>query len=119
MLMTDSTDGTLSSSYTQGGSTSSLGGTDSDLTHLAVDHRDLDPSTDIHELHLHILLYCQKFDYQRTLYALSTIRAMLLSCPRLVVTAMATTSISSVKQPHLGKLQSLLGKLISGIWLSR
>ncbi|XP_012945131.1 protein dopey-1 [Aplysia californica] len=115
-MLTDSTDGrlaiSLSSSYTQGGSTGSLsgGGQDGDMTRLAVDHRDLDPSTDIHELHMHILLYCQKFDYQRTIYALSTIRAMLLSCPRLVVTAMATTSISSVRPPHLAKLQSLLGR---------
>lgn len=73
------------------------------------DHREMDPSTDIHELHMHMLLYTQQYDYRRTMYALSTIRAMLLNCPRLVVTAMATTSISSVKPPHLAKLQALLG----------
>ncbi|GFR99136.1 protein dopey 1 [Elysia marginata] len=86
---------------------SSLGSSSSSFF---VDHRNLDPSTDIHELHLHMLLYAQQYDFRRTLYALSTLRAMLHNCPRLVVTAMATTSISSVKVPHLAKLQSLLGR---------
>ena len=64
----------------------------------------------IHPLHMHLLLYTQPYDYRRTLYALSTIRAMLVQCPRLVVTAMATTSISAVRAPHLARIQTLLAR---------
>ncbi|CAG5127027.1 unnamed protein product, partial [Candidula unifasciata] len=98
-------------SNNRSGSTESLTIQDSEqTTQRPIDPRDLDPSTDIHELHMHMLLYTQQYDYRRTLYALSTLRAMLYSCPRLVVTAMATTNISSVRPPHLAKLQSLLGR---------
>ncbi|XP_076444435.1 protein DOP1A-like isoform X3 [Babylonia areolata] len=64
----------------------------------------------IHPLHMHLLLYTQPYDYHRTLYALSTIRAMLVQCPRLVVTAMATTSISAIPAPHLARIQTLLAR---------
>lgn len=64
----------------------------------------------IHPLHMHLLLYTQPYDYYRTLYALSTIRAMLVQCPRLVVTAMATTSISAIPAPHLARIQTLLAR---------
>jgi hypothetical protein len=64
----------------------------------------------IHPLHMHFLLYTQPYDYRRTLYALSTIRAMLVQCPRLVVTAMATTSIASISPPHLARVQTLLAR---------
>lgn len=64
----------------------------------------------IHPLHMHLLLYTQPYDYRRTLYALSTIRAMLVQCPRLVVTAMATTSISAIPAPHLARIQTLLAR---------
>lgn len=64
----------------------------------------------LHPLHMHLLLYMQPYDYCLTLYALGIIRAMLVSCPRLVVTAMATTSISAIHSPHLGRLQSLLAR---------
>ncbi|XP_070189330.1 protein DOP1A-like isoform X2 [Littorina saxatilis] len=64
----------------------------------------------IHPLHMHLLLYTQPYDYRRTLYALSTIRAMLVQCPRLVVTAMATTSISAISAPHLARIQTLLAR---------
>ncbi|KAH9488781.1 Protein dopey-1 [Bulinus truncatus] len=102
----------LSSNNLRDGSTESLANQDSDNSSrpLMKDPRELDPSTDIHELHMHMLLYTQQYDYRRTLYALSTLRTMLHNCPRLVVTAMATTSISSVRAPHLAKLQSLLGR---------
>lgn len=72
--------------------------------------RDADETTGIHTLHMHILLYTQKYDYQRTLYALSTIKSMLVTCPRLFVSALATTSISAIKTPHLSTLQSLLAR---------
>lgn len=67
-------------------------------------------STDIHSLHMHVLLYTQKYDCQRTLYSLSTLQAMLSACPRLIVTAMVTTSISSFRTPQLAKLQSMLAR---------
>ena len=67
-------------------------------------------SGDIHALHMHILLYSQKYDYKRTLYALSTLKAMLLMCPRLMVTSMSTTSISSIRPPHMAKIQTLLAR---------
>ncbi|XP_064627681.1 protein dopey-1-like isoform X4 [Lineus longissimus] len=62
----------------------------------------------IHPLHTHILLYFQKYDCQRTLYALSTLKAILTANPRLVICAMATTTINSVRTPHLHQLQDLL-----------
>ncbi|GFO47236.1 protein dopey 1 [Plakobranchus ocellatus] len=103
----DNNDGSLQNSETSGRHSTILSSSSSSYL---IDHRNLDPSTDIHELHLHMLLYAQQYDFRRTLYALSTLRAMLHNCPRLVVTAMATTSISAVKAPHLSKLQSLLGR---------
>ena len=66
--------------------------------------------TDIHSLHTHMLLYTQKYDYKRTLYALSTLKSMLLTCPRLVVTAFVTTSISGSRTQQLAKLQMLLAR---------
>lgn len=69
-----------------------------------------EPSSEIHNLHMHLLLYTQKFDYKRTLYALTTIKSMLLTCPRLVVTSMVTTNISNVRTQQLAKLQSLLAR---------
>ncbi|KAK7479632.1 hypothetical protein BaRGS_00029098 [Batillaria attramentaria] len=71
---------------------------------------DAEGQSGIHPLHMHLLLYTQPSDYRRTLYALGTIRAMLLQCPRLVVTAMATTSISATRAPHLARLQTLLAR---------
>jgi hypothetical protein len=32
-------------------------------------------SSEIHNLHMHMLLYTQKFDYKRTMYALTTSQA--------------------------------------------
>ncbi|XP_029636600.1 protein dopey-1 isoform X3 [Octopus sinensis] len=67
-------------------------------------------ATGIHTLHMHILLYVQKYDCQQTLYALSTLKSMLVTCPRLMVTAMATTSISNNRLQQLPKLQMLLAR---------
>ncbi|KAK3576489.1 hypothetical protein CHS0354_034162 [Potamilus streckersoni] len=69
-----------------------------------------DRSTELHPLHMHILLYTQKYDYQRTLYALSALKSMLVTCPRLLVTALVTTSISAVRPSQLVKLQLLLAR---------
>ena len=67
-------------------------------------------ATNVHPLHMHMLLYTQKYDYERTLYALSTLKSMLSACPRLMVTALVTTNISSLKAPQLAKLQLLLAR---------
>ncbi|XP_053397950.1 protein dopey-1-like isoform X3 [Mercenaria mercenaria] len=67
-------------------------------------------STNIHTLHMHMLLYIQKYDYQRTLYALSTLKAMLVACPRPMVTALVTTNISTLRSTQLAKLQLLLAR---------
>lgn len=69
-----------------------------------------DETTGIHTLHMHVLLYVQKYDCQQTLYALSTLKSMLITCPRLMVTAMATTSISANRSLQLPKLQMLLAR---------
>jgi hypothetical protein len=67
-------------------------------------------STNIHTLHMHMLLYIQKYDYERTLYALSTLKTMLVACPRHMVTALVTTNISTLRSTQLAKLQLLLAR---------
>ena len=64
----------------------------------------------IHPLHTHILLYTQKYDAQRTLYALTCLKSILTSSPKLVACALSTTSISSATSPHMMKLQNLLAR---------
>ncbi|KAL3881558.1 hypothetical protein ACJMK2_027984, partial [Sinanodonta woodiana] len=76
----------------------------------AQEEDQIDKSTELHPLHMHVLLYTQKYDYQRTLYALSTLKSMLVTCPRLLVTALVTTSISAVRPSQLVKLQLLLAR---------
>lgn len=67
-------------------------------------------NTDIHTLHMHMLLYTQRYDSKRTLYALEMLKSMLQTCPRLLVTALVTTSISSVRTRQLAKVQTLLAR---------
>lgn len=76
----------------------------------SADARAWDAKMDIQQLHEHMLLYLQQFDFRRTMFAMSTLRTMLQACPRLLVTALSTTSISSLRAPLLLDLQSLLGK---------
>ena len=64
-------------------------------------------SSQIHPLHTHILLYSQRYDAQRTLYALSTFKSMLAASPKLVC-AMATTSVCNEHSQHLEELHKLL-----------
>ena len=64
----------------------------------------------IHPLHTHILLYTQKFDAHRTLYSLTMLKAILCTCPRLVICAMATTNITDARSPNLHQLQALLAR---------
>ncbi|CAG5136270.1 unnamed protein product [Candidula unifasciata] len=76
----------------------------------SADARCVDIKMDVQQLHEHMLLYTQQFDYSRTLYAMSTLRIMLQACPRLLVTALSTTSLSSLRATQLLNLQSLLGR---------
>ena len=62
----------------------------------------------VHPLHTHLLLYAQKYDSQRTLYALTCLKAILNATPRLVTCAIATTNVTSTDTPHLIQLQNLL-----------
>ncbi|XP_041353922.1 protein dopey-1-like isoform X2 [Gigantopelta aegis] len=93
----------------QGLEMDSQSGSETDI-HVTSNPESSHPAGDIHALHMHILLYAQKYDYKRTLYALSTLKAMLLMCPRLMVTSMSTTSISSIRPPHMAKIQTLLAR---------
>ena len=70
--------------------------------------RSTEQSSTVHPLHSHVLLYTQKYDTERTLYALSVIKGVLSSAPRLVTCALSTTSISTVSTPHLLHFQDLL-----------
>lgn len=64
----------------------------------------------VHPLHTHILLYTQKYDAQRTLYALTCLKSILTSSPRLVACALSTTSINNASSPHMTKFQNLLAR---------
>ena len=81
-----------------------------DLSLGQVKQEATDDRTNIHPLHMHLLLYTQKYDYYRTLYALSTLKSMLEACPRLLVSSLVTTSISALRTPQLAKLQLLLAR---------
>ncbi|KAJ8315121.1 hypothetical protein KUTeg_007271 [Tegillarca granosa] len=67
-------------------------------------------ATGVHALHMHMLLYTQVYDYRRTIYAFTTLKSMLVTCPRLVVTSLVTTGISSVRTSQLAQLQLLLAR---------
>ncbi|XP_062580439.1 protein dopey-1-like isoform X4 [Saccostrea cucullata] len=84
--------------------------TGSELDMSKATQREDRVNTDIHTLHMHMLLYTQKYDGKRTLYALEMLKSMLAACPRLIVTALVTTSISSVRTRQLAKLQTLLAR---------
>lgn len=81
-----------------------------DLSLGQVKEQPSDDRTNIHTLHMHLLLYTQKYDYYRTLYALSTLKSMLAACPRLLVSSLVTTSIGALRTPQLAKLQLLLAR---------
>nr|CAD7588637.1 unnamed protein product [Timema genevievae] len=52
-------------------------------------------SSGIHPLHTHMLLYCGVYDSQRTLYALRTLRAQLLTNTRVFLCSAATTGLAT------------------------
>ncbi|XP_077487312.1 LOW QUALITY PROTEIN: protein DOP1A [Amblyomma americanum] len=63
-----------------------------------------------HPLHTHLLLYCQVFDSQKTLYALSVLKLIVESNPRVALCSMATTSVSSSLSQRGAQLQMLLAR---------
>ncbi|KAG1674361.1 Protein dopey-2 [Nymphon striatum] len=62
----------------------------------------------IHPLHTHLLLYYQVYDSEKTLYALSTLKTILLSNSRAVLCSMTTTSICNMQSSRYMQLLSLL-----------
>lgn len=63
-----------------------------------------------HPLHTHLLLYCQVFDSQKTLYALTVLKMIIESNPRVALCSMATTSVSSSLSQRGAQLQTLLAR---------
>lgn len=63
-----------------------------------------------HPLHTHLLLYCQVFDSQKTLYALTVLKTIIESNPRVALCSMATTSVSSSLSQRGAQLQTLLAR---------
>ncbi|XP_053566454.1 protein dopey-1 isoform X1 [Bombina bombina] len=68
------------------------------------------PHFNIHPLYQHVLLYLQLYDSSRTLYALSAIKAILKTSPKVFVNAISTTSVSNAYTPQLSLLQNLLAR---------
>lgn len=64
----------------------------------------------IHPLHSYILLYCQVYDSQKTMYALSSLKAVILTNPRVALCNMSTTNISSSLSSRGQELQILLAR---------
>ncbi|KDR16353.1 protein dopey-1 homolog isoform X2 [Zootermopsis nevadensis] len=50
----------------------------------------------VHQLHSHMLLYCGVYDSNRTLYALSSLRSILLTNARIFLCAAAATGLANV-----------------------
>ncbi|XP_066867332.1 protein dopey-1 isoform X4 [Kogia breviceps] len=68
------------------------------------------PSSNIHPLYQHVLLYLQLYDSSRTLYAFSAIKAILKTNPIAFVNAISTTSVNNAYTPQLSLLQNLLAR---------
>lgn len=62
----------------------------------------------VHPLHTHILLYTQKYDARRTLYALSCLKSVISTNPHLVTVALTTSNIGSTTTPHVTQVLNLL-----------
>ena len=62
----------------------------------------------VHPLHTHILLYTQKYDANRTLYALTCLKGLISASPRLVTCSLTTSNIGSSNSPHITQLLNLL-----------
>ncbi|KAG8189706.1 hypothetical protein JTE90_022518 [Oedothorax gibbosus] len=64
----------------------------------------------VHPLHTYILLYCQVYDSQKTLYALYSLKAIILTNPRIALCSISTTNISNSLSLRGQKLQMLLAR---------
>ncbi|GIY38627.1 protein dopey-1 [Caerostris darwini] len=64
----------------------------------------------VHPLHTYILLYCQVYDSKKTLYALYSLKAIILTNPRIALCSMSTTNISNSLSLRGQKLQILLAR---------
>lgn len=64
----------------------------------------------VHPLHTHLLLYSQPYDAQRTLYALTCLKAIMSSTPRLMACAISTTGIITSHTSHMSQLLHLLAR---------
>lgn len=64
----------------------------------------------VHPLHTYILLYCQVYDSQKTLYALYSLKAIILTNPRIALCSMATTNVSNSLSLRGQHLQVLLAR---------
>ena len=61
-----------------------------------------------HPLHTHILLYTRKYDTSRTEHALTCLKSMLVTSPRLVACSMSTTSLGSSFSTQMDRVITLL-----------
>ncbi|XP_054721369.1 protein dopey-1-like [Uloborus diversus] len=64
----------------------------------------------VHPLHTYILLYCQVYDSKKTLYALYSLKAIILTNPRIALCSMATSNISNSLSLRGQQLQLLLAR---------
>lgn len=64
----------------------------------------------VHPLHTYILLYCQVYDSQKTLYALYSLKAIILTNPRITLCSMATTNVSNSLSSRGQHIQVLLAR---------
>ncbi|ELU14591.1 hypothetical protein CAPTEDRAFT_134195 [Capitella teleta] len=91
-----------------GGSEQLLNSIEGRMSEIDESDEEREEAPSIHPLHTHILLYGQKFDAQRTLYALSCLKTLLTATPRLATCAIATTNVSSAQTVHATQVQHLL-----------
>lgn len=62
----------------------------------------------VHPLHTHILLYTQKYDARRTLYAFNCLKAVISTSPHMVTVALTTSNIGSSMTSHANQVLNLL-----------
>lgn len=82
-----------------------------DLSQLSAFDQDAsDTSVNIHPLHSHLLLYSGQVDTRAALFTLHCIQDMVSVHPRLCVSSLATTSLSSHSLPRSSRLIHLLAR---------
>ncbi|QQP50222.1 Protein dopey1 -like protein [Caligus rogercresseyi] len=64
----------------------------------------------VHPLHSHVLLYTQVFDSKLILYTLKCIKNIILTNPRVIISTLSTSNMSSVSSLRNVDLQMLLAK---------